>query len=311
MRRNGSTQPQNAWSNELKGMILETDFTLKGNGIIPMTSQGKRRSVKRKANNNGWVFTSNTKNKMGTKGRRNIKPQTLAEMLAFSRPSTQGGKNLKGFFRNSGGSPKIFKVNNGFLRRQVSHGKMQNPDKPIINHLESTVGLKSSQVTLSPKFKDYYQNQKKMVANLIDVESPVDNLTAASGASNKLAKAVKQPIQNAFKNTQGLQGSIYSVSNSTDIRNKMEKDSQNTKEMQPSEAMGAFDTIPKRAITQSSKVRVNKEGFNRIREAKKKAGTLMLSQGSKAVFQYQFEMQNKEEENCFRDLYDCLNELID
>mmetsp|Transcript_14486 Transcript_14486/g.14447 ORF Transcript_14486/g.14447 Transcript_14486/m.14447 type:complete len:246 (+) Transcript_14486:148-885(+) len=236
-------------------------------------------------------------NKIDSDARSNIKPQTLAEMLAYSRPSTQGGKNLKGFFRNSGGSPKIFKVNNGFIRRQISQGKMQSSNKNTMSNVKSTVTLKSSQVTLSPKYKDFYQNQKKVSTNMIDIESPVDNLTAASGGSNTLVKTAKQPVQNVYKNTQGLQGSIYSVSNSTDIRNKMDKDSQNTKEIQPSEPMGIIDTGPQRAITQSSKVRVNKETVNRIREAKKKAGTFMSQNSHKAIFQYQFEMQNKEEES--------------
>lgn len=56
-------------------------------------------------------------------------------------------------------------------------------------------------------------------------------------------------------------------------------------------------THPKRAITQTSKVRLNKGAVNRIREAKDRAEKLMTKDGNNAVFQYQFEMQNKDEEN--------------
>ena len=71
------------------------------------------------------------------------------------------------------------------------------------------------------------------------------------------------------------------------------------------------DVNMKRAITQSSKVRLGNGSVNRIREARKNAEMLMSSNGNNAIFQYQFEMQNKEEENWFKDLYDCLNELLD
>jgi len=298
MKRNGSTQPQAAWPSELKGMILENDFTLKGNGIIPMTSAGKRRNIKKKTINNGWIMANNSRKKIGSTMRRTIKPQTLAEMLAYARPSTQAGKNVKGFFRNNSGSPKVFKLSNGFLRRQISHGKMQNTNKPSLSNVKSTVTIKQSQITLSPKYKDYYQNQKRGSTNMIEIESPVDNLTATSGASNTLTKATKQQVMNTFKNTQGLQGSIYSNSNSIDVRTKMEKDSQGTtKEQQPNELINQYDSGAKRAITQASKVRINKNSVNRIREAKRKAEMLIGKEGNSAVFQYQFEMQNKEEEN--------------
>jgi hypothetical protein len=286
--------------------MLENDFTLKGNGIVPMTSAGKRRSSsKKKTMNNGWVVgNNNSRKKMGSTIRRTIKPQTLAEMLAYSRPSTQAGKTVKGFFRNNGSngsSPKVFKFTNGFFRRQVSQGKLQTPAaKPGLSNVKSTVTLKQSQITLSPKYKDYYQSKKRGSTNVIEVESPVDNLTATSGASNTLQKINKQPVVNINKNTQGLQGSIYSNSNSIDVRTKIEnKDSQmqNTKEHVAPELVYNPEIGPKRAITQSSKVRLGKGSVNRIREAKEQAKTLVGKDGNNAVFQYQFEMQNKEEEN--------------
>ena len=203
MKRNGSTQPITAWSNEFKGMVFENDFALKGNGIIPMTSGGKRKNIKKKTINNGWVIANNSRKKFGSNIRRNIKPQSLAEMLAFARPSTQAGKNMKGFFKNRG-SPKVYKLSNGFLRRQISQGKLQTTNKPSLNTVKSTVTVKQSQITLSPKYKDYYnQNQKRGSTNVIEVESPVDNITGTSAVSNTLAKTSKQPTVNAFKNTQG------------------------------------------------------------------------------------------------------------
>lgn len=298
MKRNGSTQPTQAWPAELKGMILENDFTLKGNGIIPMTSAGKRRNTKKKGiNNNGWIIANNSRKKIGSTMRRTIKPQTLAEMLAYARPSTQSGKTVKGFFRNSS-TPKVFKLSNGFLRRQVSQGKAQSSNnKPALTKVKSTVNIKPNQITLSPKYKEYYQNQKRGSTKVIEIESPVDNLTATSGASNTLTKATKQ-VMSTYKNTQGLQGSIYSNSNSIDVRTKVEKESQGTtKEQQNNDLINQFDTGLKRAITQSSKVRINKNAANRIREAKRKANMLVGKEGNNAVFQYQFEMQNKEEEN--------------
>jgi hypothetical protein len=54
--------------------------------------------------------------------------------------------------------------------------------------------------------------------------------------------------------------------------------------------------FPKRAFTQASKVRSNKGAVNRIREAKEKADSMANKDGNQAVFQYQFEMQNKDEE---------------
>lgn len=62
--------------------------------------------------------------------------------------------------------------------------------------------------------------------------------------------------------------------------------------------------VIKRAITQSSKIRLNKGSINRIREARQKAEQMVGRDGNNAVFQYQFEMQNKEEESCLKDLYD-------
>lgn len=211
MRKNGISQPQSPWANDIKGVLFD-DFTLKGNGIMPMTSGGKRRNI----NTNGnWIENSSSSKKIGSTMRRTIKPQTLAEMLAYARPSTQAGKTVKGFFKNSGHSPKVFKVSNGFLRRQISQEKFMNSNKPALSNVKSTVTIKPSQITLSPKYKEYYN--KRGSINIIDVESPVDNLTATSGASNTLTKGA-QAIQNTNKNTQGLQGSIYSASNSNDAR---------------------------------------------------------------------------------------------
>lgn len=179
MRRNGSNQPQTPWTNEFRGMILETDFTLKGNGIVPMTSNGKRRFIKKKAINNGWVIgTPSSRKKIGSTINRNtIKPQTLAEMLAYTRPSTQSGKTLKGFFKNSNNSPKVFKMSTGFLRRQVSQNQIIQSTKPTLTNVKSTVTLKPSQITLSPKYKEYYENTKRKNENMIDIESPVDQFS--------------------------------------------------------------------------------------------------------------------------------------
>lgn len=295
MRRNGSNQPQSPWTSEFKGMILDNDFTLKGNGIMPMTSAGKRRN--KKGPNNGWIIANNnSRKKMGSTIRRTIKPQTLAEMLASARPSTQAGKTVKGFFRNTGSSPKVFKFSNGFLRRQISQGKLMQNTKPTLSNVKSTVTIKPSQITLSPKYKEYYN--KRGSAGVIEVESPVDNMTATSGTSNTLTKMNKQPQMNAFKNTQGLQGSIYSASNSIDVRTKVEKDSNAmVKETNPNDLVYNNDPSVKRAITQASKVRLNKNAVNRIREARKKAENLTGKEGNNAVFQYQFEQQNKEEES--------------
>ena len=216
MRRNGSNQPNTPWTTEFKGILLDTDFTLKGNGIVPMTSNGKRRNIKKKAINNGWIIgTPSSRKKIGSMIRRNVKPQTLAEMLAYSRPSTQAGKPMKGFFKNNNNSPKVFKMSNGFLRRQVSHTKITQSSKPTLSNVKSTITLKPSQITLSPKYKEYYENTKRKSTNTIEIESPVDNVTATSGASNTLNKGSKNAkSKNTYKNTQGLQGSIYSNSNS-------------------------------------------------------------------------------------------------
>ena len=143
-------------------------------------------------------------------------------MLAYARPSTQAGKTVKGFFKNNGSSPKVFKLSNGFLRRQISQQKIAPASKPSLSNVKSTATIKPSQITLSPKFKEYYQSNKRKSTNMIDVESPVDNITATSGASNTLTKTSKQPAWVVLKNTQGLQGSIYSASNSVDIRTKIE-----------------------------------------------------------------------------------------
>lgn len=297
MRKNGSNQPQSPWSTDFKGNVFDNDFTLKGNGIMPMTSNGKR-GFKKKGTNNAWVVANNYQGKkMGSAVRRTIKPQTLAEMLAYTRPSTQSGKNVKGFFRNSNGSsPKAFKFTNGFFRRQASQGKLQQSIQPTLNHVKSTVTIKPSQITLSPKYKEYYQNNRGS-SNMIEIESPVDNLTATSGASNTLTKTTKQqPLINPYKNTQGLQGSIYSASNSIDVRTKKEKEL-TPKEIQQPETAQNEEVVPKRATTQVAKIRMNKGGINRIREAKKKAEMLSGKEGNTPLFQYQFEMQNKEEEN--------------
>lgn len=147
---------------------------------------------------------------------------------------------------------------------------------------------------------------------MIDFESPVDNITATSGASNTLTKTGKQPAWVVLKNTQGLQGSIYSASNSVDIKTKLEKEQNNQiKEENENEIECDQNVNIKRAITQAGKIRLTKGTVNRIREARKRAEMLTDSNGNNAIFQYQFEMQNKEEENWFRDLYECLNELLD
>ena len=150
---------------------------------------------------------------------------------------------------------------------------------------------------MSPKYKEYYQNNKRGSANVIEIESPVDNITATSGASNTVTKMSSQkPTTNVFRNTQGLQGSIYSASNSIDVRTKIEKEGQyKSKDQLPSEP----EQVPmaKRAFTQSGKVRLKTEAINRIREAKKRAENLIGKEGNNAVFQYQFEMQNKDEES--------------
>lgn len=298
MKRNGSNQPMSPWTSEFKGLVFENDFTLKGNGIMPMTSAGKRRGIKKKGVNNGWVMAnSNSTKKIGSAMRRTIKPQTLAEMLAYARPSTQAGKTVKGFFRNTGSSPKVFKVSNGFLRRQISQGKLLSSQKPSLSNVRSTVTIKPSQITLSPKYKEYYSNKKKINQNFIEVESPVDNLTATSG--DTLTKTKPQTVQNPYKNTQGLQGSVYSGSNSIEFKTRFEKESvsQNTKDQPPSELAYTQSENPKRAITQSSAVRIKPGAINRIREAKKKAEMLIGKEGNNAVLQYQFEMQNQEEES--------------
>jgi allophanate hydrolase subunit 2 len=179
-----------------------------------------------------------------------------------------------------------------------------------LSNVRSTATIKQPQITLSPKYKDYYN--KRRGTNLIDVESPVDNITAASGASNTLNKVNKQPIVAAFKNTQGLQGSIYNASNSTDVRTKIEREQSNQiKEQDENDLEYDPSQNVKRAMTQSNTVRINKGSVNRIREAKMKAEMLINSQGNNQIFQYQFELQNQEEETCFKNLYDCLSDLLD
>ena len=229
---------------------------------MPMTSTGKRKNIKKKSINNGWVMNTNSSKKIGNVFRKTSKPQTLAEMLAYNRPSTQAGKTVKGFFKNSGNSPKAFKISNGFLRRQISQGKLTQSTKPTLNNVRSTVTIKPSQITLSPKNKDSCQNKKRMSTNMIDVESHVDNFTTTNNSSN-----------------------------STDVKTRTEKD------QHKQDSGNNQDYNPKRASTQAAKLRINKGSVNRIREAKRKAEMLMGKDGNNAVFQYQFEMQNKEEEN--------------
>jgi hypothetical protein len=294
MRRNGSNHAQSPWASEINGLILENDFTLKGSSLMPMTSAGKRKNIRKKGPSNGWVIdTNNSNKKLGLNLRRTIKPQTLAEMLAYARPSTQAGKNVKGFFRNSGTSPKTYKLGNGFLRRQISQGKISPSNKPTLHQVKSTVTIKPNQITLSPKYKDYYQNQNfssKDSQKIIEIESPVDNLTATSGASNTATKiSLQKPAKSVYKNTQGLQGSIYSASNSIDVRTRIEKETNN-------DQIHTGEPTVKRAITESGKVRLKQGAINRIREAKIKAEKLVGKEGNNAVFQYQFEMQNKDEE---------------
>lgn len=97
VKRNSNNQLQSPWTTEFKGIIFDNDFTLKGNGIMPMTSGGKRRNIKKKSDN-GWVIMESTsQKKIASGGKKTIKPQTLAEMLAYTRPSTQSGKTVKGF----------------------------------------------------------------------------------------------------------------------------------------------------------------------------------------------------------------------
>jgi len=196
------------------------------------------------------------------------------------------------------------------LRRQVSQGRVAGEGRPSLSNVRSTATIKPSQITLSPKYKDYYN--KRRGTNLIDVESPVDNITAASGASNTLNKANKQSVVATYKNTQGLQGSIYSASNSTDVRAKIEREQSNQiKEQNENEIEYDQNVNAKRAVTQSKTVRLNKGSVNRIREAKIKAEMLINSQGNNQIFQYQFELQNQDEEACFKNLCDCLNDLLD
>ena len=62
-----------------------------------MTSGSKKRSDKKKSTN-GWVIAeSSSQKKIGFGAKKTIKPQTLAEMLAYARPATQSGKHIKGF----------------------------------------------------------------------------------------------------------------------------------------------------------------------------------------------------------------------
>lgn len=162
--------------------------------------------------------------------------------------------------------------------------------KQMLSHVKSTATIKPSQVTLSPKYKEMYQLDQKKSAHFIDVDSQVDNVTVTSGDTNTRAKPVK-PQHNEFKNTQGLQGSIYSASNS-DIRVKPEADSKKINEHEP-------DVIKEphmiKAISQPSKVQSSVPA-NRIREAKRKAEMLMGKECNSALFQYQFEKQNAEED---------------
>lgn len=56
MKRTGSQNQQSPWKADIKGFVFETDFTLKGNGIVPMTSSGKRRNIQLKQGNHEWVL---------------------------------------------------------------------------------------------------------------------------------------------------------------------------------------------------------------------------------------------------------------
>lgn len=67
--------------------------------------------------------------------------------------------------------------------------------------------------------------------------------------------------------------------------------------MQPTDVGQPEETVPKRATTQVAKIRLKSGSVNRIREAKKKAEMLVSKEGNNPLFQYQFEMQNKEEES--------------
>ena len=109
-----------------------------------------------------------------------------------------------------------------------------------------------------------------------------------------------------------MQGSIYSASNSIDVRTKTEKEQSNQiKEQNEDELEYDQNVNIKRAVTQSNTVRINKGAVNRIREAKKKAEMLISSQGTNPIFQYQFDLQNQDEEMWFKDLWDWLNDLLE
>jgi hypothetical protein len=45
--------------------------------------------------------------------------------------------------------------------------------------------------------------------------------------------------------------------------------------------------------------------------AKKKADTYKKQGLQNAIFQHQFEMREKEEENCFKDLFETLNDMLE
>ena len=50
--------------------------------------------------------------------------------------------------------------------------------------------------------------------------------------------------------------------------------------------------------------------MNKLKEAQSKAQNYDKKGLQKAIVQYQFELNDKEEENCFNDLYEQLNELF-
>ena len=68
----------------------------------------------------------------------------------------------------------------------------------MLGNAKSTAAMKPYQIALSPKFKEYYANKRRST-NLIEVESPVDNITATSGGSNTINKMNKQQTVVALK----------------------------------------------------------------------------------------------------------------
>jgi len=158
-----------------------------------------------------------------------------------------------------------------------------------LTNTRSTVAIKPSQITLSPKYKEFYQNVKRRSTNVIDVETPVESVTAVSGTSNTRSKIGKQPVQTVVRNTQGLQGSIYSNSNSIDVRAKIVEDEQ--KQIRQVERDEEKKETPK-----PYRVRLKKQNIEMVKSSGHPEGKVKI-EGNSPNFQHQFEMQNDEEEN--------------